>query len=383
MNPKCNANSKRTGGNTNVMDRRKMLKSSLASAGAAALLGAADALAGEPVPQQVERDSTTSKKNTNESRIDTHAHYFPAEYLERLDRYGASGVTATAHRLTVANQEPRNLEARFAMMDRGGIEMQVISCSNVFPYFENEANAVDAARLANDLYADLVRRYPKRFAAFACTPLPHVDASLKEMARGLDELHMVGVAFAAFALGKSIADPVFEPLFAELNRRKAVVFIHPTGGGGGSQWLDSTKLVWPIGAPLEDALVMMQFMQQDYPRKYPDMKVIIPHLGGFAPFLVTRFDQFRDQYMPKDLAEPSLQAKYFWYDTVNGNPAALRCACDTFGTEKLLLGTDFPYWTGSALQEEVDYVKQPAIAASVENAIYNGNARRLLGLKAS
>lgn len=375
-------NRRASGGDAEVMDRRKMLKSSLAGVGAAALLGATDTLAGEALPRQAENNNAT-QKNASASRIDTHAHYFPAGYLERLDRYGASKLTATAHRLTVANQEPQNLEARFAMMDRGGIAMQVISCSNVFPYFENEGNALDAARLANDLYADLVRRYPKRFAAFACAPLPHLDASLKEMARGLDELHMAGVAFAAFALGKSIADPLFEPLFAELNRRKAVVFVHPTGGGGGSQWLDSTKLVWPIGAPLEDALIMMQFIQQDYPRKYPDMKVIIPHLGGFAPFLMTRFDQFRDQYMPKDLPQPSAQAKYFWYDTVNGNPAALRCACDTFGTEKILLGTDFPYWIGNALQEEVDYVKQPAIAAPAEQAIYSENARRLLGLKAS
>ena len=121
----------------------------------------------------------------------------------------------------------------------GRIEtVQIISCSNVFPYFENEANSVDAARLANDLYADLVRKYPKKFAAFCCTPLPHLDASLKEMARGLDELHMVGVTVATFVLGKSIADPMFEPLFAEANRRKAVVFIHPPAGGGGSQWLD-------------------------------------------------------------------------------------------------------------------------------------------------
>ena len=340
--------------------RRELLKTGI---GAAALLGSAGAL-------------TTEAKETA-SKIDTHAHYFPTEYLDRLDHYG-SKVTATARRLSVSNQEPQNLEARFQMMERGGVGMQVISCSNVFPYFENEANSIDAARLANDLYAGLVRKYPKKFAAFCCTPLPHLDASLKEMARGLDELHMVGVTVATFVLGKSIADPMFEPLFAEANRRKAVVFIHPTGGGGGSQWLDSTKLVWPIGAPLEDSLILMQFVQQDYPRKYPDMKVIIPHLGGFAPFLMTRFDQFRDQYMDKGLAEPSAQAKYFWYDTVNGNPAALRCACDTFGTNKIMLGTDFPYWVGDALQEEIDYVKQPQIAPHVEQAIYTANARRLL-----
>jgi aminocarboxymuconate-semialdehyde decarboxylase len=357
------------------VDRRELLKSSVLGVGGAALLGAAGTLdAGA---------SWRKAANEDSSRIDTHAHYFPTQYLERLDSYGAAKLTVAAHRLTVANQEPKNLDARFKMMDRAGIEMQIISCSNVFPYFESEVHAVDAARLANDLYADLIRKYPTKFAAFACTPLPHVDASLKEIRRGLDELGMVGATVATFALGKSIADPAFEPIFAELNRRKAVVFIHPTGGGGGSQVLDTTKLVWPIGAPLEDSIILMQFIQQDYPRRYPDMKVIIPHLGGFAPFLMTRFDQFRDQYMAKDFAMPSAQAKYFWYDTVNGNPDALRCACETLDSDKIMLGTDFPYWVDDAFQAEIDYVKQPGMPAHVEQAVYGANARRLLGLRAA
>jgi predicted TIM-barrel fold metal-dependent hydrolase len=349
------------------INRRQLLKSSLATLGASSYLLSAAASA--------------SAAKDSAAKIDIHAHYFPTEYLDRLDRYG-SKVTATARRLSVSNQEARNLDARFKMMERGGIAMQVISCSNVFPYFDSEGNSVDAAHLANDLYADLIHKYPGKFAAFGCTPLPHIDASRKEIARALDDLHMSGITVATFVLGKSIADPMFEPVFAELNRRKAVVFIHPTGGGGGSQWLDSTKLVWPIGAPLEDALILMQFVQQDFPRKFPDMKVIIPHLGGFAPFLMTRFDQFRDQYMDKSLAAPSAQSKYFWFDTVNGNPAALRCACETFGTGKIMLGTDFPYWVDDAMQEEVEYVKQPQIPAHVEEAIYIANARRLLRLKA-
>jgi predicted TIM-barrel fold metal-dependent hydrolase len=373
MNPKPGDSQQETAGSH--IGRRELLKSSALGVGGAALLGAAQSMTGEAAPRSAARESAL--------RIDTHAHYFPTEYLERLDRYGASKLTATAHRLTVSNQESKNLDARLQMMDRGGVKMQIISCSNVFPYFEDEVNAVDAARLANDLYADLVRKYPQRFAAFACTPLPHLDASLKEMQRGLDELGMVGVTVATFALGRSIADPMFEPLFAELNRRKAVVFIHPTGGGGGSQVLDATKLVWPIGAPLEDSIILMQFVQQDYPRRYPDMKVIIPHLGGFAPFLMTRFDQFRDQYMSKDFAMPSVQSKYFWYDTVNGNPAALRCACDTFGPDKIMLGTDFPYWVGDALQAEIDYLKQPGFPAHVEQALYGANARKLLALRAA
>ena len=332
-------------------------------------------MTGEAAPRSAARESA--------SRIDTHAHYFPTEYLERLDRYGASKLTATAHRLTVANQEPKNLDARFQMMDRAGIEMQIISCSNVFPYFENEVNAMDAARLANDLYADLVRKYPRRFAAFACTPLPHIDASLREMQRGLDELGMVGVTVATFVLGKSIADPMFEPLFGEIESPQGGA-VHPSHRRRrrlASAGRNQARLAhWRAARGLDhsDAVRATRL-----PAALSGHESDHPASRGFAPFLMTRFDQFRDQYMSKDFAMPSAQSKYFWYDTVNGNSAALRCACDTFGSDKIMLGTDFPYWVGDALQAEIDYLKQPGFPAHVEQALYGANARKLLALNAA
>ena len=95
----------------------------------------------------------------------------------------------------------------------------MLSVSPQLPYFEDETHAVEAARAINDLYADLVRRYPTRFAAFAATPLPHIDAALAEMEHALDQLHMVGVTVATSVLGRSLADPELEPLFAELDRQ--------------------------------------------------------------------------------------------------------------------------------------------------------------------
>ncbi len=150
-------------------------------------------------------------------------------------------------------------------MDLSKVDMQILSVSGQLPYFAKENDAVDAARLGNDIYARIVREYPKRFAAFACTPLPHVQASIEETRRALDELGMVGVTAGTVVLGKSIADPAFDGFFAELNRRKAVLFIHPTGGSLGSQLIESTNLVWPVGAPLEDTVCLLQFMQANFP----------------------------------------------------------------------------------------------------------------------
>jgi aminocarboxymuconate-semialdehyde decarboxylase len=265
-------------------------------------------------------------------------------------------------------------------MDRSKVNLQILSVSGQLPYFANENDASDAARLGNDIYARIVREYPKRFAAFACTPLPHVQAAVAETRRALDELGMVGVTAGTVVLGKSIADPAFDAWFAELDRRKAVLFIHPTGGALGSQLIESTKLVWPVGAPLEDTVCLLQFMQANFPVRFPDIKIIIPHLGGFAPFLAARLDQLQDHFLPDSAMAPSLQAKYFWYDTVNANPSALRCARETLGEDHLLMGTDYPFWRDDAFQLCVDYVGQSGLPPDAVERILGGNTQKLLGL---
>ena len=313
-------------------------------------------------------------------RIDVHAHYFPLEYLDRLDLYGGSHVTGLIRRMKLDSADFGGLEDHFRNMDRSKVDMQILSASGQLPYFAKESDAVDAARLGNDIFARIVSDYPKRFSAFACTPLPHVRAAIEETRRALDDLGMVGVTTGTVVLGKSIADPAFDEFFAELNRRKAVLFIHPTGAALGSQLIESSKLIWPVGAPLEDTVCMLQFMQANFPSRFPDIKIILPHLGGFAPFLMARLDQLQDHFLPDSAMAPSEQAKYFWYDTVNGNPAALRCTKETLGVDHLLLGTDYPFWRDDAFMLCVDYVAESGLPSSEVERILGGNSQKLLGL---
>jgi predicted TIM-barrel fold metal-dependent hydrolase len=313
-------------------------------------------------------------------RIDVHAHYFPVEYLDRLDQRGGNQQTFFIRKAKMVSADFRDLEPNFRNMDLAGVDMQVLSVSSQLPYFENESVAVELARLANDLYARVVREYPKRFAAFACTPLPHVRAAIVETCRALDDLGMAGVTAGTTVLGKSIADPAFDEFFAELNRRKAVLFIHPMGGAVGSKLIESTNLTWPIGAPLEDTICMLQFMQANFPSRFPDIKIIIPHLGGFAPFLTARLDQLKNRFLPESAMPPSMQAKYFWYDTVNANPWALRCTQEAVGSDRLLMGTDYPFWRDAAFKLCVDFVSEAGLPAGDVDRILGGNAQKLLGI---
>ena len=312
-------------------------------------------------------------------RIDIHVHYFPETYLDLLQSFGSEATDIARH--MGAGGSSVELEARLELMDSAQVQMQVLSVSPQLPYLEDEFHAVEAARLINDLYADLVRRYPTRFAAFAATPLPHIDAALAEMERALDQLHMVGVTMATSVLGLSVADPQFEPLYAELNRRGAVLYIHPAGVAACSPLIANDGLTWPIGAPIEDTISATQLIFKSIPLRYPRIKIVNSHLGGALPMLLQRLDNQYRSVAPEMREPPSVQAKRMWYDTVGHfHVPALRCACESFGVDRLVLGTDFPYLSGDGYRRSVAYIEDADHSAADTQGILESNAASLLQL---
>src|SRR5690242_3599142 len=109
--------------------------------------------------------------------IDVHAHQFPQKYIDTVTRHG---------RQLLAPLTGETIEQRLSLMDAAGVDIQVLSPANLLPYFETQAVAAEAAQILNDGYAELIHRLPKRFKAYVSLPMPHVEASLREMERGLD-----------------------------------------------------------------------------------------------------------------------------------------------------------------------------------------------------
>jgi aminocarboxymuconate-semialdehyde decarboxylase len=311
-------------------------------------------------------------------RIDVHAHYYTPEYLGMIEASGAPRHTTEPGRRVVKATRDADMEVRLAAMDRGGVDLQILSVAAVPSHAENETTAVALARYANDLYADVVKERPTRFAAFASLPLPHIDASLAELERAIDGLGMVGATVTMTILGRSLADPHFDPIYAELDRRGAVLFIHPSGNACGSPLLERDNLAFPLGAPFEDTIAAIHLMQAEFPRRFPRIKAILPHLGGTLPFLIQRLDHMAARFMPGK-GVPSEVARKFWYDTVNAYPAALQCACEAFGTDRLLFGTDYPFWAGDAHQLAVDYLQRADLDEATLRAIDSGNAFAIFG----
>ena len=303
-------------------------------------------------------------------RIDVHAHYLQPDFSDGMARRGAAWQSAN-------RDAGISLEQRFEMMTEVGIDVQVLSVSAHQPYVTNPFKAVDAATFANDFYQDLVESSRGRFLAFACLPLPHVDAALEEAARCLDALGMRGVTLGCSVLGRPLDDPSFEPLWAELDRRGAVVFLHPMGTG--APMADAYGLTWMVAGCYEDTTAGLRLVLSGLTTRYANVKIIIPHLGGTIPFLWQRLLDSLDRNRTSGV-DPVLALRRLYYDTVNETPAALRCTCETVGASQLLLGTDYPYLLGDKFKRCVTYVQESGLPPADVEAILERNAEALLGL---
>src|SRR4051794_16840331 len=292
-------------------------------------------------------------------RIDVHAHYFPREYVETIGRLlGAEQVRPSL----IAPGANLDASERLALMDSAGIDLQVLSASLLQPYGADPEATAAAARLGNDLYAELSRRPPERFVALGAVPLPHVAAAITEVGRCLDTLGFRGITTGCSVAGRPLDDPAFEPFWAELDRRGALLFLHPMGIGFGDE-LAAYGLTWMIGALFEDTVAALRLVLGGVTTRYPRIRVIVPHLGGTFRFMMGR----TGNDSPAGRAQMSKPAVHFagslrenlrrcWYDTVNLEPAALRCARDVLGYDGLVLGTDFPFLADDGFRECVGYV---------------------------
>lgn len=310
-------------------------------------------------------------------RIDVHAHYWTGAYLDMLV---GLGKTDTATQRGIGAGDGAELNARLRLMDRAGIDIQVLSAAPQLPYGAYADRAVAAARHVNDEYAALVAAHPDRFRAFAATPMPHIDASIAEMNRALDELGMVGVTMNTSVLNRAITDPDFEPIFAALDARGAVLYLHPAGNGACSPLVTEHKITWMVGAPFEDTIAAMQLITSGHLQSYPGVKIICSHLGGALPMITRRADDHIAFEAP-DTPEPPSQAVHrLWFDSVSHcHEPALRCAIESFGADRILLGTDFPYENGDTFVRAVEYITDVADPGEA-HAILDANAMALFRL---
>ncbi|MGC5362046.1 amidohydrolase family protein [Streptomyces sp. DT24] len=311
--------------------------------------------------------------------IDTHAHVYPADHLDRLEAIGVDPSSTKVARDIRAGDDDTDMSARLRMMDAAGVRVQVLSVVPQLPMVDDPAAARDTARTVNDSYAAVVERHPDRFLAYGALALPHVDASLEQIRHCLDDLGFVGVAITSLVQGTiSLADPRFDPVFAELDRRGAIVHVHATGNGANCPMINDKRLEWVTGAPMEDALAVLHLLKADIPRRFPRIRFHIAHLGGDLPFLARRIeDNFEDwDAFP---SSPLESMRRMWFDAANFHGPSLRLTLDTFDPTRVMCGSDYPYFQDEKYTRAVEYIRDAGLDDGTVHDVLSGNARRLYG----
>jgi predicted TIM-barrel fold metal-dependent hydrolase len=306
--------------------------------------------------------------------IDVHHHIVPPFYLEEagaaLRAQGGGKILPS-----VAAWTP---QGSLAAMDSQGIQTAMLSISTPGIWFQDAAQAASLARRCNEYAADLVRTHAQRFGLFAALPLPDVAASLAEIAYAFDVLRADGIGLMTSYGDIWPGDPRLAPVLEELNRRKAVVYFHPTAPNC------CRNLVPGIAQPMlefvfDTTRTIASLLLGGAFARYPDIRFIFSHAGGTIPMLAGRIEDVARQTRPdlSAVAPKGVQGhlRELYFDLANSlYPSSWAATRQLIPLSQLLLGSDFPFQPIAA--SEAGF-RSLGISPAEQRAIGRTNALKL------
>jgi predicted TIM-barrel fold metal-dependent hydrolase len=311
--------------------------------------------------------------------IDVHSHFVTEDYILAATRAG--------HRQPEGMPRWAGWSAgeHLALMDQAGIRTSMLSVSSPGTHFGDDAAARQLSRQLNEFGAELVRAHPGRFGHFASLPFPDVSGSLDELAYALDILGSDGVALLSNAHGVYLGDERYEPVYAELDRRAATVFVHPVSPPNWQQV--SLNRPRPMLEFLFDsARTASDLVLRGVLARYPDINWIFSHSGGALPVLAERIELFGQLLSGgsagagEDGAPVTEQLGRLWYDIAGTPfPHAAPALVRAFGSERVLYGSDY-CWTPCAgvLAQVASMDGAPQPDGQTWRALTTRNAERLI-----
>ncbi|MES2534862.1 MAG: amidohydrolase family protein [Pseudomonadota bacterium] len=306
-------------------------------------------------------------------RIDVHHHILPAEYVDRVgyDNVGAQGSSGRVPAWSIQDA----LEG----MDKAGISTAITSVSSPGLVPLNARDAVDAARWCNEFAAAMTQQHPGRFGMFATVAAQDMDAALNEATRAFDELAADGICLLSNYNGTYLGDQDFHPLYEELNRRKAVVFVHPTSPRDlvRINALSASTLEFPFDTTRTVASLIFGGVIN----RFPDIKWIFSHAGGAIPYLSGRVEVLSTnnpalrEHIPNGFAAEL--AKLYFDCALSANQTAIAAMASVVTMDRILFGTDYPFGPKGQMSGTVDGLKGLGLAADELQKIGHGNALKL------
>jgi 6-methylsalicylate decarboxylase len=320
------------------------------------------------------------------SRIDVHQHFLPDFYRDAL---ATAGVV---HPDGMAAVPGWSRESALAMMEQLGIARACLSISSPGVGFVDGAEARALARRLNEAGASLVRQSPDRFGFFAVTPLPDVDGAVEEVRYALDVLGARGVVFETNFDGRYLGDAALYPVYQELDRRNATLFLHPTSPhcscGLGSHAHERTDLTLGYPAPMlefmfETTRSITNMLLSGTLDRFRNIRVIVPHAGACLPVLAARIELLMNagtKPVPSAPADIRKALGRLYFDLAGAPvPEALGALLHIAEPSRLLYGSDWPFTPTAACEHLLSsLLETDQLDERLRTAMFTANAQRLL-----
>jgi len=314
----------------------------------------------------------SAKVTSNPRRIDVHHHMLPPEYANLTrDRI----LEITSGDATVLKWTP---DVTLEQMEQFGVASAILSLPVPGAWFGGKENSRKLARISNEYGTRLSKDYPGRFGVFAALPLPDVDGSLAEIEFAFDALGADGVYLQTSYDDKWPGDPAFAPVFDELNRRKAIVFVHPT------EPCCCANLIPGIPSNViefvfDTTRTIISFLVNGTFARGPDIRFIFCHSGGTMPVLAARINGFFQARSALASRVPNgvfYELRKLNYDIANAtNPSSLAALMNLVPTTQILFGSDFPYRAVAPTANGWDNYQ---VSPEIKRAVNRDNALKLL-----
>lgn len=275
--------------------------------------------------------------------IDTHAHIVPEDCLNLL-----SEPLARSNMVG----DMTDIETRLKDMDDTGIEVQALSS-----FLALLSKDMATARQFNDSLARVVAQHPDRFVGLALAPMAEPEKAPAELDRAVKELGMVGVGIASNINGKNLDAAELGPFYAKVQELDIPIFIHPANVLGmdrlGNWYLNNF-----IGNVTDTAVAAASIIFGGVFQEFPRLKIYLAHGGGSCPYIRGRWDHGWKAHETgsKITKPPSEYMRLFYFDALTHSPQTLQFLVESFGHDKVMLGSDYPFDMGD--MEQVGHVNE-------------------------
>ena len=326
-------------------------------------------------------------------KIDTHHHFLPEAVIEYIQRHGSrlnselikkegcSFIVDHTGSSFPVFREYYDYNAKIADLNKMGVDMAILSVvPNVYYYWANASAALEIARISNDWVANFCRQHPDRFRGMADIPMQDPEAALKELRRAHEELKLNALGIAPEINDIQLDEKKFFPIYEYCAENNILLHLHPCFSTCKKelQKYYNTNLV---GNVYQTNLGLNHLLMGGVFEKFPKLKVFASHGGGYFPYQLGRLRhgyavrQEPHENIPKS---PELYIGNIYYDTITHWQAALQFLVDQFGSDHVMMGTDYPFDMGD--YHPVDHIRELRLTAQERENIYSNNAIALFGI---